>query len=159
MHKKTHPWVPCDPVLSVPVCETSLRNLYVWLGLMNFPKETQSNCRRAWENVRVQFRVWLHIPALIKGYGYILPWKLSLQDGLLELQSIPIVTERVKLIRVKPTVTDFQQFPDDLTHLATLEVFAKHGLVRVGRKCYPVYGRDNKRDNSLFSIGLSGIHT
>ena len=76
----------------------------------------------------------------------ILPWKLSLQDGLLELQSIPIVTERVKLIRVKPTVTDFQQFPDDLTHLATLEVLAEHGLVRVGRKCYPVYGRDNKRD-------------
>ena len=76
----------------------------------------------------------------------ILPWKLSLQDGLLELQSIPIVTERVKLIRVKPAVTDFQQFPDDLTHLATLEVLAEHGLVRVGRKCYPVYGRDNKRD-------------
>ena len=75
----------------------------------------------------------------------ILPWKLSLQDGLLELQSIPIVTERVKLIRVKPTVTDFQQFPDDLTHLATLEVFAEHGLVRVRRKCYPVYGRDNKK--------------
>ena len=71
----------------------------------------------------------------------ILPWELSLQDGFLELQSIPIVTKRVKLIRIKPTVTDFQQFPDNLTHLATLEVFAEHGLVRVGRKCYPVYRR------------------